>query len=146
MNRRNFVFQSCIACITGVSISSVLSSCSHTILNLPIDTDRISLPLFYFDKKANKGNQPNQYIVVHNEKLKFPICVFRLDESQFTAIWMECSHQGTQLQVYGDVLQCPAHGSEFSNKGSVLSTPATKNLKTFRTESINNHLVIFLTK
>ena len=50
------------------------------------------------------------------KNLSFRFVYFVLIDRQFTAIWMECSHQGTRLQVYGDVLQCPAHGSEFSNK------------------------------
>ena len=31
---------------------------------------------------------------------------------------MKCTHQGAELQASGDVLQCPAHGSEFNNQGT----------------------------
>jgi Rieske Fe-S protein len=44
---------------------------------------------------------------------------------------MRCTHQGTELQASGDVLQCSAHGSEFNNRGQVRSGPASTNLRTF---------------
>lgn len=44
---------------------------------------------------------------------------------------MQCTHQGAELQVFGDKLQCPAHGSEFSNKGSLENGPADRNLRNF---------------
>jgi Rieske Fe-S protein len=44
---------------------------------------------------------------------------------------MKCAHQGAELQASGDYLQCPAHGSEFNNRGYVTSGPASTNLRTF---------------
>lgn len=55
-------------------------------------------------------------------------------ENKYHALWTGCTHQGTELQVFGDRLQCPAHGSEFANTGAVL-----KRLGTF-THLSNNHL------
>ena len=44
---------------------------------------------------------------------------------------MQCTHQGAELQASGDMLQCPAHGSEFNNKGTVTNGPADTDLRTF---------------
>jgi Rieske Fe-S protein len=57
---------------------------------------------------------------------------------------MRCSHQGAELQVFGDKLQCPAHGSEFDNKGGVQSGPADIKLRTFAVVIENNQLKISL--
>ena len=59
---------------------------------------------------------------------------------------MKCAHQGAELQASGDVLQCPAHGSEFNNKGIVTNGPASTNLRTFTVTVTNNELFIDLRK
>ena len=50
---------------------------------------------------------------------------------EYSALWMKCTHQGSELQASGDHLHCPSHGSEFNNKGTVSQGPAEKNLKSF---------------
>ena len=57
---------------------------------------------------------------------------------------MQCTHQGAELQVYGDRLQCPAHGSEFNSKGLVTNGPAMSPLKSFLVEVQNQSLKIKL--
>lgn len=60
------------------------------------------------------------------------------------ALLMECTHQGAELQVFGDKLQCAAHGSEFSNKGIVESGPASTDLRKFPVRIENNILKVSL--
>lgn len=57
---------------------------------------------------------------------------------------MSCTHQNAELQVFGDKLQCPAHGSEFDNTGRVLNAPADTNLRTFPVTVENNTIKISL--
>ncbi|GAW87970.1 hypothetical protein FPS14_contig00001-0044 [Flavobacterium psychrophilum] len=57
---------------------------------------------------------------------------------------MKCTHQGAELQAFGDKLQCAAHGSEFNNKGIVESGPASSDLKKFPIIIENNTLKISL--
>jgi Rieske Fe-S protein len=57
---------------------------------------------------------------------------------------MTCTHQGAQLQVFGDKLQCPAHGSEFSNRGVMENGPANTDLRKFPIVIENNTLKISL--
>jgi Rieske Fe-S protein len=86
------------------------------------------------------------YLIVRNEALKYPICVYRFGDSSYSALWMQCTHQGTELQAAGDYLHCPAHGSEFNSRGQVLNGPADKNLKSFPVAFVNNELFIDLRK
>ena len=83
---------------------------------------------------------------MRNDALKYPICIYRLDEKQYSALWMKCAHQGAELQASGDFLQCPAHGSEFNNKGMVTNGPASTNLKSFPVTVYNNEIFIDLRK
>jgi Rieske Fe-S protein len=81
---------------------------------------------------------------VQHDQLQYPICVYRLSENEYTALWMSCTHQGTELQVFGDKLQCPAHGSEFSNRGDIQNGPADKSLRIFPVKVETNQLLISL--
>lgn len=126
---------------------NLLSSCSSLgrlskgIVDGEIYDDQLLVPLSAFLDKS----KPREYIIVHNEKLQFPICVYRFSDKEFSALWMECTHQGAELQVFGDKLECPAHGSEFDASGIVENGPADKNLRTFPTELTNKYLKIKLT-
>lgn len=98
-------------------------------------------------KTMSKGKVTyRSYIIVRNEALQYPICVYRFGDNEYSALWMQCSHQGTELQASGDFLQCTAHGSEFSNKGRVTSGPADKDLRSFPVTVNNNQLFIDLRK
>ncbi|SMD15134.1 QcrA and Rieske domain-containing protein [Pedobacter nyackensis] len=131
MERKDFIKNCGLACLGGIGISTLLESCSSLqILTGQIAGDDLVVPLSDFVKNANK-KQFKRYIIINNDQLKFPICVYRFNESTYTALWMQCTHQGAELQVFGDKLQCPAHGSEFNNKGIMQNGPAATNLRTF---------------
>jgi nitrite reductase/ring-hydroxylating ferredoxin subunit len=83
-------------------------------------------------------------VIISNDELVFPICVFRKSETEYSALLMECSHQGAELQVYGDRLQCPAHGSEFDREGNPLNAPADKVLRKFQCLVSDNSIKISL--
>jgi nitrite reductase/ring-hydroxylating ferredoxin subunit len=77
------------------------------------------------------GDLFKKHLIVRNNQLQYPISLFRINESQYQALYMKCTHQGTELQVFGDRLQCPAHGSEFTNNGAVQNGPADSSLRSF---------------
>jgi Rieske Fe-S protein len=86
------------------------------------------------------------YVVVRNDALLFPICVYRFSEKEYTALWMHCAHQGAELNASGDFLQCPAHGSEFDSKGRVTNGPADRNLRSFPVKVNETEIFIDLRK
>ena len=98
------------------------------------------IPLTAFQNKESF----RKYVVVQHEKLKYPVCVYRFSETEYTALLMRCPHQGAELQVFGSRLQCPAHGSEFNDKGVVENGPADTNLRTFPVTEHNHQLYISL--
>ena len=83
------------------------------------------------DAFLNEDQDYLKYVVVQNDALQYPIAVFRFDSNEYKALYMRCTHQGTELQVFGDRLQCPAHGSEFTNTGNVQNGPADSALRSF---------------
>jgi Rieske Fe-S protein len=145
MDRRKFIATTCIGCMSGGLMLSLLEGCSTTkIAAASIEGSDMIVPLADFMIKKSDRTSYKPYLVVQHEKLKYPICVFRFDENNYEALLMRCTHQGTELQVFGDKLQCPAHGSEFDNRGKVKNGPANTSLRTFPITITHNQVKISL--
>ena len=106
-----------------------------------ISQSDLVVPVSSFQKGSGHFHS---YVVVRHEELRYPICVYRFSETNYIALNMRCPHQGAELQVFGDRLQCPAHGSEFNNKGVVQNGPADTNLRTFPVSINKDQLLISL--
>jgi Rieske Fe-S protein len=147
MNRREFIANSCAACWGATAVSALLSSCSstrYTSGTLGKDGITVSVDEFKTNKKGRNGYRP--FIIVRNESHKYPNYVYRFGGTEYSAVWMRCTHQGAELQASGDQLQCSAHGSEFNNRGKVTNGPADKDLRSFPVTVNNNELFIDLRK
>ncbi len=140
MNRKEFIKRCGFACLGGSLGMFLLEGCATTnISGKIVDTD-IVVPLDSFKTKSGY----KKYIIIENSLLKFPIYVLRTSETDYTAVLMECTHQGSTLQAFGDTLECPAHGSKFDKKGIVLEGPAYDNLQRFPVRINENKLKISL--
>ena len=132
MDRKNFIKTCGLACVGAVGMTPLLQGCSATkILSGKIIADDLVVSISDFETKNGNNTYFKKYVVVNNDMLQYPICVYRFSEKEYSALWMRCTHQGTELQVFGDKLQCPAHGSEFDNIGAVQNGPADLKLRTF---------------
>jgi len=145
MKRRDFIATGCVSCLSGSLILSLLEGCGSTKMLTAsiIDTDMV-VPLTAFEIKNDPKKGFKRYLVVQNDLLQYPICVYRNDDGKYEALLMKCTHQGTELQVFGDKLQCPAHGSEFNRHGKVENGPANASLRTFPVTITNDQLLISL--
>lgn len=146
MERRDFIKSCGYACVGGTALITILNSCksTQTVNGLIMDSD-IVINISDFEINNNKKNkQIREFIIVQNDALKFPICVYRINETTFSALYLECPHQGAELQVFGDKLHCPAHGAEFDNHGKVMSGPAETNLRSFPIKIENKQIKISL--
>jgi Rieske Fe-S protein len=145
MDRKKFISTCGLACVGGIGLTGLLQSCgSSKQLNGKIINDDLVIPLMEFQHKKGEQGSYKKYLIVQNDMLQYPICVFRFNDNEYTALWMRCTHQGTELQVFGDKLQCPAHGSEFTSIGGVQNGPADSRLRTFPVTIENNQIKISL--
>ena len=145
MDRRTFIKQTCTTCIGGAVAATMINACSPTkYINGRLNENGLIVDKDQF--KVGTNGSFSRFIVVRNESLLFPICIFRFSDQEYSAIWLKCAHQGAEVNVVGDMLQCPAHGSEYDNKGNVTNGPATSNLRTFPVEVSKNELFIDLRK
>ncbi|HRH70134.1 MAG TPA: Rieske (2Fe-2S) protein [Flavobacteriales bacterium] len=83
-------------------------------------------------------------VIVEVSGSKAPIVVFRTSDHEHTALQLLCTHKSAELNVAGDQLTCPAHGSAFSNTGAVLEGPASDPLKRFAITYAGDDLLIAL--
>jgi len=147
MDRRNFIKNTCTACLSATAIAALAVSCTPTrYVAGRLNKDGIIVDKDDFKVRQNGGTAYSSFIMVRNDALKFPVCIYRLNDQEYSALWMKCSHQGAELQASGDVLQCSAHGSEFNNKGEVTNGPAATKLKTFPVTVTGTELFIDLRK
>jgi len=129
MQRRVFIRECGMGCLGVLASGLVLQSCAGTrYITGIIEGSYLNIPE---DDFLKEDNSYLQHVVVQNEVLQYPIVVFRFDTNEYRAFLMKCTHQGTELQVFGDRLQCPAHGSEFTNNGNVQNGPADTSLRSF---------------
>jgi Rieske Fe-S protein len=145
MQRRDFIRTTCISCLAGSVSLSIFEGCGAVkIVKASIVGSDLFIPLSDFQANNGDRNQFEKYVIARNEMLQYPICIYRIGDNQYTALWMKCSHQGSELQAFGERLECPAHGSTFDNKGTVLHGPAADRLKSFPIIIENNQLKISL--
>ncbi len=137
MNRRNFIQQSCFACIAagaGISMLS-LSSCSSTqVITAVPENNNIKLDLAAFGPDAKA-------VLLRTKQLEHDILVLKLEKS-YRAIYLQCSHQNNPVNYNSGGIVCNTHGSQFDLEGSPKVGPADKRLKRFKIEEANNFLTI----
>jgi len=147
MERKEFIKTCGTACMGFSAFGTLvqLQGCSSAkIITSSIEGENLIVPLSAFKIIKNSSIKYRPYIITRNENLSYPICIYRFGQNDYKALWMKCTHQGTELQVFGDKLQCPAHGSEFGNRGDVTNGPASSDLRTFHIVIDNEQLKISL--
>ena len=129
MQRRKFIKKSSTGCLGVMAGGLLLEGCAGTrYISGTIEGSYLSLSQDAFLKEDNSFLK---HVVVQNDALQYPIVVFRFSSEEYKALLMKCTHQVTELQVFGDRLQCPAHGSEFTSIGNVQNGPADDMLRSF---------------
>src|ERR1700755_3128525 len=132
MNRRKFIRDGCAACVSATALTGILTSCQATrYITGSLGKDGLMINKDEFLVKGNNKDAYHSFLIIRNDALQYPVCIYRINENEYSALWMSCTHQGAELQASGDRLQCSAHGSEFTNKGIVAKGPADKDLRVF---------------
>jgi nitrite reductase/ring-hydroxylating ferredoxin subunit len=145
MDRKGFIKTCGLACMGASGLALFLQSCEGSkSITAKFSADHILVPLRDFEIVKNKMITYRKYIIVQNEKLQYPIYVYRFSEEDYSALYMRCTHQGTELTAFGDKLVCSAHGSEFDNRGNVQTAPAESVLRSFPVVIENKEIKISL--
>lgn len=145
ITRKEFLEQTAALAVLGAStgtLATLLTGCTTVRYvsgteNINANAVAVTVPLAEFADGA--------FVVVRKGgKLSAPVYLCKHADGTFSALVMKCTHKGCEVRPAGDLLICPCHGSEFTNKGVVLSPPALENLLSFRTSvdatSVTIHL------
>ena len=145
MERRDFIKKSWLTC-AGLSLSTALmQSCSSAYVVMgSIEDNRIALKKSEFFYLKKEKPMIREWVLVKTEKIPLPIGVYRFDDHKYAATYLECAHQQCEVQPEGDHLQCPCHGSEYSNTGKLQKGPAEADLKSFSLTTDEENIYILL--
>ena len=146
MQRRDFIKTTCAACVGTFVVSAFLSACksSKYIANFTNENKKLSIKKSEFIVVEKGKEKTLKYILLKPTELQFPIAVYKVNDTEYKTVFMQCSHQGCEVEVQGNRFVCPCHGSTYDLEGKVIKGPAEKNLKSFKTSSDNENIYILL--
>lgn len=146
MDRKEFIKTCGFACLGGTILAPLLQSCTSTnyFARTTLGNNQIIIRKSEFLQIKKDKTVQRKYILVKSEKHNYMICIYKFDEENYSALLMECTHKGCELQPHGEYLVCPCHGSEFTNKGTVQNPPAEKNLQTFKITTDNENIYMHI--
>lgn len=132
INRQNFLKTCGMACLSTSVLTAALTSCSSVYYaqGPRIKGWAIQISKKEFDVDAN-GKRQRPFMVVEMKNQTHPIYLRRVGSDNYTAVLMQCTHQGNDLNAHDGYLSCPAHGSEYDTDGRVTEGPAEDNLKRY---------------
>ncbi len=71
--------------------------------------------------------------------------VLRTEDGSYVALSPICTHQGCTVEVAGQYLECPCHGSTYTREGQVLRGPAERPLQRLPARVSNDAVLIIRT-
>lgn len=142
MDRKKFV-KTLGICVVGIPLASqVLQSCSSIYYADTLEKGgEITVAKSEF---INDKNKERKYVLITPQDTDFPISLYKIEEDNYVASLLKCTHRGCELNVGGNIYSCPCHGSEFKKTGEVLEGPAEEQLKTFKITIDDQNIYIHL--
>jgi nitrite reductase/ring-hydroxylating ferredoxin subunit len=129
----------CVGACALAFTAPVLGACASltTMSVRPID-GRLELSLAQHPQLA----QPGGSLRVLPEGHRDPIDVLVQPDGSFTAVSPICTHKGCTVDVQGERLVCPCHGSTYDRQGRVLRGPAERALTRYEARANAQRVVI----
>jgi len=119
----------------GLVLASQLGSCQKN------DTTPLNVNFtLNLNDAANAALNTNGGYVINQG-----VIVARTTTRTYIAVAAACTHQGYTVAYQGsnNMFHCSAHGSNFSNTGSVINGPASSALQLFKTELKGTSLRVY---
>jgi Rieske Fe-S protein len=135
LDRREFL------CAAGLALAACLPACA-SVLAIPVfpENGRIVLRFLQHPALLERGG----HLRLRPEGTTEPIYVLALDDGEYTALSPICTHQGCTVDISGDRLICPCHGSTYDRRGVVLRGPAPQALRRYPVMRTEDALIIEL--
>jgi cytochrome b6-f complex iron-sulfur subunit len=134
--RREFL-RLCGCAAAGLAVSGCASVIAKPVTAID---GRIALRLADHPELA----QPNGSAAIQPQGMSDPLFVLRNSDGTYSVLSPICTHRGCTVEVAGDRLECPCHGSMYDRQGKVLQGPAERALTKFAATVQGDRLVIEL--
>lgn len=146
MERRDFIKSACLTCAESIGAAWLLQACTPQkyITNVTVKESKLVIKKSEFAVIKKDKTIQQKFILVKPENIQFPIAIYKLNDNEYKALYLQCTHQGCELSPHETMMVCPCHGAEFNPKGEVTTGPAETNLKSFLTTTDNENIYIQL--
>ena len=138
MERRDFLLNSCRACLGLLAVPAIasLEGCADTkaMTGMTESNGLITVPL------ADIADKPG--VTLHPKSLTDPLLVTKHSDGTYKALLLRCPHKGGPVASNGLQLECSQHHSTFDMDGNVTKGPAKSNLTSYPVEVKGTKLVI----
>ncbi len=136
LDRRRF-----LGACGGALACAAVSGCASVVAHQVTPSDgRVALRLADHPELSAAGGS----LTIQPRGREDPLLVLRLDDREFAVLSPICTHRGCTVEVAGDRLECPCHGSTYDRKGTVLGGPAERALARYAAHVDGERLVIDL--
>lgn len=125
LHRREFIGV-CVCTVGGLALGGCASLMTRAVT--PID-GRIVLNLMHYPELTERGGSLKLQPAGHAD----PVYVLAQRDGSFVALSPVCTHLGCTVEIQGERLMCPCHGSTYDASGAVLQGPAQKALGRYAT-------------
>lgn len=146
MERRAFIKSACLTCAGSIGAAWLLQSCTSQkyVSSVAVNENKITVKKKEFTVIKKGKSVEQKFLLIKLDVLQFPIAVYKINDNDYKALYLQCTHQGCELSPYETTMVCPCHGAEFNSKGEVTTGPAEINLKSFFTTTDNENIYIQL--
>jgi nitrite reductase/ring-hydroxylating ferredoxin subunit len=124
LDRRRFLGV-CACAVAGTALASGCASLA--IRQVDAINGRLVLPLLQYPELTEAGGS----LAVAPRGQDSPVFVFAVGERRFVALSPICTHLGCTVEIQGERLVCPCHGSTYDREGRVLRGPAERALHSY---------------
>ncbi len=146
MERRDFIKSACLTCLGSIGTAWLFQACTPQkyITNSVIKDNKLVVKKSEFTTVKKDKSIEQKFILIKPALMPFPIAVYKLNENEYKALYLQCTHQGCELSPHETMMVCPCHGAEFNPNGEVTTGPAETNLKTFLIATDHENIYIQL--
>jgi Rieske Fe-S protein len=134
LSRRDFLGAS--SCALAVL---VVEGCASLVAHpVPLTDGVVELPLARYPELRD----PLGALAIQPPGFTDPVYVLSASNGEVRALSPICTHRGCTVEVEGERLVCPCHGSVYDREGRVLRGPAERSLTRFTARLAGDRLVI----
>ncbi len=109
MDRKKFIKTCGFACIGGTALMALLNSCSSTnyFAQTSFEGDRILVKKSEFLKIEKEKVVERKFVLVKTKKFGYPIGVYKINENEYSALLLQCTHKGCEFAAPGHLFGMP---------------------------------------